>query len=406
MGFKKYKRVLAIVIDSIGVGDAPDAAKYNSAGADTLGHMAQWWVDNKGRALELPNMARLGLNLCRPGKPFAGIPTPAAPEGAFGRMQVTSFGNDSLDGHWEMMCLPARFHVDYFPQGFPDSLLDKIRAFSGRGIVCNKPYSGTEVIRDYGEHQLATGDLIVYTSGDSVLQIAAHEDVIPLDELYRICEYARTLINGPEITMGRVIARPYVGPDKNHFQRTANRHDYGLVPTGPTALDFLNDAGYDVIAVGKTYDLFCGHGFQKSYHNESNSDGMDHVDEVMAGDWTGLCFTNLVDFDAVYGHRRNPEGDGLALEDFDRRLGAVMADMHEDDLVLVTADHGNDPTYTGTDHTRELVPLLAWSPSMATDGAAGTDLGLRGTCSDMGATILDNFDVAGNGEGTSFLDRL
>ena len=402
----KYKRVLAIVIDSIGVGDAPDAAKYNSAGADTLGHMCQWWLDNKGRALELPNMARLGLGRVRPGKPLAGIPAAGAPAGAFGRMRVTGWGNDSLDGHWEMMCLPARFHVDYFPQGFPDSLLDKIREFSGRDIVCNKHYSGTEVIRDYGEHQMQTGDLIVYTSGDSVLQIAAHEDVIPLEELYRICEYARTLVNGPEITMGRVIARPYVGPDKNHFTRTANRRDYGLVPTGPTALDLLNDAGLDVIAVGKTWDLFCGHGFQKSYHNESNADGMDHVDEVMAGDWTGLCFTNLVDFDALYGHRRNPEGDGLALEDFDRRLGRVMEGMRGGDLVLVTADHGNDPTYAGTDHTRELVPLLAWSPSMAADGGAGADLGLRATCADLGATVLDNFSVAGNGEGTSFLDRL
>lgn len=403
MDYKRFMRALVIVIDSIGVGDAPDAAKYKSAGADTLGHMAQWWVDNMGRALELPNMARIGLNAARPGKPFAGIPSPEHPLGAYGRMQVTSFGNDSLDGHWEMMCLPARFHVDYFPEGFPQSLLKKIEDFSGRGIICNKPYSGTQVIHDYGERQMKTGELIVYTSGDSVLQIAAHEDVIPLDELYRICEYARSLINGPEITMGRVIARPYVGTDKDHFTRTANRRDYGLTPTGPTVVDFLHDAGYDTIAVGKTSDLLCGHGFGESYHNESNSDGMDHVDHVMGEDWCGLCFTNLVDFDAVYGHRRNPEGDGLALEDFDRRLGHVMEGMHDDDLVIVTADHGNDPTYTGTDHTRELVPLLAWSPSMP---AGGRDLGLRSTCCDLGATVLDNFGVAGNGEGTSFLDKL
>ena len=401
--YKRYKRILAIAIDSIGVGGAPDADKYNSAGADTLGHMASWFVREQGRPLALPNMTRLGLGLVRPGEPFTGIDAVANPAGAYGRMQVTSFGNDSLDGHWEMMCLPARFHVDYFPQGFPDSLLDKIREFSGRGILCNKPYSGTEVLRDYGEQQLATGDLIVYTSGDSVLQIAAHEDVIPLDELYRICEYARKLIDGPEITMGRVIARPYVGDSADTFVRTANRHDYGLVPTGPTAVDFLQQAGFDTIAVGKTYDLLCGHGFDRSYHNQSNSDGMDHVDEVMAQDWCGLCFTNLVDFDSIYGHRRDPLGDGLALEDFDRRLGRVMEAMHGDDLVLVTADHGNDPTYKGTDHTRELVPLLAWSPSMA---ATGTDLGLRSTCSDLGATILDNFNVAGNGEGASFLEQL
>lgn len=399
----RFNRVLAIVIDSIGVGGAPDAAHYNSEGADTLGHMAQWWLDTQGQPLQLPNMERLGLNLVRPGEPFAGLTSPAEPAGAYGRMQITSFGNDSLDGHWEMMCLPARFHVDYFPQGFPNSLLDKIRAFSGRGIVCNKPYSGTEVIRDYGEHHLTTGDLIVYTSGDSVLQIAAHEQVVPLEELYRICEYARTLINGPEITMGRVIARPFVGTCADDFTRTANRHDYGLTPIGPTVVDFLHEAGFDTIAVGKTYDLLCGHGFDRSYHNESNTDGMDHVDEVMAQDWRGLCFTNLVDFDAVYGHRRDPLGDGRALMEFDERLGQVMERMRDDDLVLVTADHGNDPTYRGTDHTRELVPLLAWSPSLA---APGTDLGLRATASDLGATILENFGVDGNGEGTSFLDQL
>lgn len=399
----RFNRVLAIVIDSIGVGDAPDAARYNSEGADTLGHMAQWWLDTQNRPLQLPNMERLGLNLVRPGEPFAGLTSPTEPAGAYGRMQITSFGNDSLDGHWEMMCLPARFHVDYFPQGFPNSLLDKIRAFSGRGIVCNKPYSGTEVIRDYGEHHLATGDLIVYTSGDSVLQIAAHEQVVPLEELYRICEYARTLINGPEITMGRVIARPFIGTCKDDFARTANRHDYGLTPTGPTVVDFLHEAGFDTIAVGKTYDLLCGHGFGRSHHNESNTDGMDHVDEVMAQDWRGLCFTNLVDFDAVYGHRRDPLGDGRALMEFDERLGQVMERMRDDDLVLVTADHGNDPTYRGTDHTRELVPLLAWSPALATPG---TNLGLRTTASDLGATILENFGVAGNGEGSSFLNQL
>lgn len=396
----RYQRILVIVIDSIGVGFAPDADRYKSAGADTLGHMAEYFERELGRPLNIPTMAQLGVAYTHPGG-LAGVPAPQAPCGAHGRMQVISLGNDSLDGHWEMMCLPTRFHVDYFPEGFPEELLDKLRTFSGRGILCNKPYSGTQVIYDYGEEQLRTGDLIVYTSGDSVLQIAAHEDVIPLDELYRICEYARTLINGPKITMGRVIARPYVGTCKEDFQRTANRHDYGLMPTGPTALTMLQDAGYDVISVGKTWDLFCGQGFDRTYHNESNMDGMDHVDEVMSQDWRGLCFTNLVDFDAVYGHRRNARGDGEALEAFDERLARVMDAMRPDDLLMVTADHGNDPTYTGTDHTRELVPLLAWSPSMA---AHGTDLGLRSTCSDLGATVLDNFGVTGNGEGESFLN--
>ncbi len=403
MRYKRYKRILVIVIDSIGVGDAPDAAAFNSEGADTLGHMASWWIENQGRALKLPHMARLGLNNTRPDRPFAGIPTPDMPTGAFGRMQVTSLGTDSLDGHWEMVCLPTRFHMDYFPQGFPESVIGKIEEFSGRGVICNMPYSGTQAIYDYGERQMQTGELIIYTSSDSVMQIAAHEDVIPVDELYRICSYARSLLNGPEITMGRVIARPYIGPDKEHFTRTARRHDFGLTPVGPTVLDFLHEAGYNTIAVGKTYDLLCGHGFEEHYRNKSNSDGMDHVDHVMTQDWCGLCFANLVDFDTLYGHRRDPLGDGLALEDFDRRLGHVLEGMRDDDLIIVTADHGTDPTYRGTDHTRELVPLLVWSPSL---NPGGCDLGLRSTCCDLGATVLDNFNVPGNGEGTSFLPRL
>lgn len=395
----RYNRILTIVIDSVGVGFAPDAEKYKSAGADTLGHMASYFVNELGRPLAIPALTKLGITRTHPDG-LAGIAEPTQLLGAHGRMQVTSYGNDSLDGHWEMMCLPARFHVDYFPEGFPPELLNKLEDFSGRGIICNKPYSGTQVLVDYGERQLETGELIVYTSGDSVLQIAAHEDIIPVDELYRICEYARTLINGPEITMGRVIARPYVGTSKDNFARTANRRDYGLEPCGPTALTRLHDAGFDVISVGKTWDLFCGQGFDTHYHNESNMDGMDHVDEVMAQDWQGLCFTNLVDFDTVYGHRRNARGYGEALEAFDERLAHVMDTMRPDDLLMVTADHGNDPTYMGTDHTRELVPLLAWSPSMK---AAGLDLGLRTTCSDVGATILDNFGVEDMGEGTSFL---
>ncbi|WP_085831015.1 phosphopentomutase [Collinsella vaginalis] len=398
-----FDRVLAIVIDSIGVGGAPDAERYHSDGADTLGHVASWFPRELGRPLALPHLEELGIALTHPGG-LEGVSSPEAPKAAHGRMQITSFGNDSLDGHWEMMCLPARFNVDYFPDGFPDELLDPIREFSGRGILCNKPYSGTDVIRNFGEEQLRTGDLIVYTSGDSVLQIAAHEEVIPLEELYRICEYARTLINGPAFTVGRVIARPYVGTNAGDFTRTANRRDYGLEPYGSTAIDFLHDAGYNTIAVGKTFDLFRGNGFSESFHNESNHNGMEHVIAVMGRrDWRGLCFTNLVDFDAVYGHRRDPKGDGLALEDFDAQLGEVMRLMGERDLLLITADHGNDPTYRGTDHTRELVPLLAWSPAMTTPGRG---LGLRTTASDLGATVLDNFKVAGNGEGRSFLTDL
>ncbi|RSX54873.1 phosphopentomutase [Bifidobacterium dolichotidis] len=395
----RYPRVFAIALDSIGIGEAPDAAKFNDVGSDTLGHIGAYM---KG-GLKLPNMQRLGLGNIREDNPIEGVEPIEKPIGSFGKMTVTSWGNDSLDGHWEMMCLPVRFDMSFFPEGFPQEIVDKLEAFSGRKVIVNKPYSGTEVIKDYGEHQMETGDLILYTSGDSVLQIAAHEDVIPVDELYRICEYARTLINGPEIIMGRVIARPYVGPDKDHFVRTSNRHDYGLEPTEPTALDFLHDAGLDVLAVGKTYDIFSGHGFDRNWRNKSNMDGMDHVDEAMGLDFTGLCFTNLVDFDAMYGHRRNTEGDAQALMDFDRRLGTVLDNMRDDDLLIITADHGNDPTYEGTDHTREFVPLLAYSPSMKHPGES---LGIRATASDMGATILENFHVEGNGNGTSFFEAI
>ncbi|NEG69522.1 phosphopentomutase [Bifidobacterium choloepi] len=400
----RYKRVFAIALDSIGIGEAPDAAKFNDVGADTLGHIGKYFAENVDGGLKLPNLQKLGLGNIRPADdPIPGCEPVEHPIGDFGKMTITSWGNDSLDGHWEMMCLPVKFNMSFFPEGFPQEIVDKLEKFSGRKVIVNKPYSGTEVIKDYGEHQMETGDLILYTSGDSVLQIAAHEDVIPVDELYRICEYARTLINGPEIVMGRVIARPYVGPDKDHFVRTANRHDYGLEPTEDTALDFLHNAGIDVLTVGKTYDIFSGHGVDKFWRNQSNMDGMDHVDEAMNEDFTGLCFVNLVDFDAMYGHRRNALGDGQALMDFDNRLGTVLANMHDDDLLIITADHGNDPTYTGTDHTREYVPLLAYSPSMIHPGQS---LGIRSTASDMGATILDNFQVAGNGNGLSFLTHV
>lgn len=394
-----YQRVFAIVLDSVGIGEAPDAAAFNDVGADTLGHVGEFY---QGK-LALPNLAKLGLGNIRADRPIAGVAPAANALGAFGKMQEVSAGKDSMDGHWEMMGLPVKQPLSTFPEGFPKALIDKIAAFSGRDVIVNRPYSGTEVIHDYGEEQMRTGALIVYTSGDSVLQIAAHEDVIPVAELYRICEYARSLVNGPEWTIGRIIARPYVGPDKDHFTRTANRHDFSLEPTGTTDLDRLNKAGLDVIGIGKINDIFSGHGITKGYHNESNMDGMDHVDEVMASDFHGFCFTNLVDFDAMYGHRRNPEGFGQALMDFDQRLGRVLANLKDDDLLLITADHGNDPGFRGTDHTREFVPLLAYSPAMAKPNQT---LGIRSTFADLGATILDNFGVAGAANGTSFLAQL
>ncbi|KRN45334.1 phosphopentomutase [Limosilactobacillus ingluviei] len=393
-----YKRVFAIVLDSVGAGPAPDGAAFGDQGADTLGHVGHHFAGK----LALPNLASLGLSNLH-ATPIEGVPVAHPAKGAYGRMVEISAGKDSMDGHWEMMGLPVERPLATFPKGFPASIIQQLEAFSGRKVIVNRPYSGTEVIKDYGEQQIATGDLIVYTSGDSVLQIAAHEEVIPLAELYRICEFARTLVNGPEYTVGRIIARPYVGPDKDHFTRTANRRDFSLEPTGATDLDRLKAAGLAVIGIGKINDIFSGHGITKGYHNESNMDGMDHVDEVMQTDFTGFCFTNLVDFDAMYGHRRNPAGFGQALMDFDRRLGTVLANLRPDDLLLITADHGNDPCYQGTDHTREVVPLLAYSPSMK---HGDIDLGQRATYADLGATILANFGVAGNGVGTSFLAQL
>ena len=392
-----YKRVFVIVMDSVGTGAAHDAAKFDDVGSDTLGHVGEYY---KG-ALKLPNLSKLGISNLRD-TPIEGVPVADPAIGDYGKMEEISAGKDSMDGHWEMMGLPVMKPLSTFPNGFPQEIVDKLEKFSGRKVIVNKPYSGTEEIHDYGERQMETGELILYTSGDSVMQIAAHEDVIPVEELYKICEYARTLVNGPEYTVGRIIARPYVGPDKDHFTRTANRHDFSLKPIGETDMDRLRAAGYDVIGVGKINDIFSGEGIDKGYHNESNMDGMDHVDEVMKQDFTGFCFTNLVDFDAMYGHRRNPKGFGQALMDFDKRLGKVLDEMKPDDLLMVTADHGNDPGFKGTDHTRENVPLLVYSPSM---NKSNQSLGLRKTFSDLGATILENFNVEPV-KGTSFYKEI
>lgn len=392
-----YKRVFVIVMDSVGTGAAHDTAKFDDVGSDTLGHVGEYY---KG-ALKLPNLGKLGISNLRD-TPIEGVLVADPAIGDYGKMEEISAGKDSMDGHWEMMGLPVMKPLSTFPNGFPQEIVDKLEKFSGRKVIVNKPYSGTEVIHDYGERQMETGELILYTSGDSVMQIAAHEDVIPVEELYKICEYARTLVNGPEYTVGRIIARPYVGPDKDHFTRTANRHDFSLKPIGETDMDRLRAAGYDVIGVGKINDIFSGEGIDKGYHNESNMDGMDHVDEVMKQDFTGFCFTNLVDFDAMYGHRRNPKGFGQALMDFDKRLGKVLDEMKPDDLLMVTADHGNDPGFKGTDHTRENVPLLVYSPSM---NKPNQSLGLRKTFSDLGATILENFNVEPV-KGTSFYKEI
>ncbi|MCI1974918.1 MAG: phosphopentomutase [Limosilactobacillus sp.] len=388
-----YQRVFAIVLDSVGTGQAKDAIKFDDVGADTLGHVGEYYQGN----LKLPNLGKMGLSNLRK-IPVEGVPVAKPAIGDYGQMAEISAGKDSMNGHWEMMGLPLTKPLDTFPNGFPTSLIKQIEGYSGRKVIVNKPYSGTQVIHDYGERQMKTGELIIYTSGDSVMQIAAHEEVIPVDELYKICKYARTLLNGPEYTVGRVIARPYIGPDQNHFVRTANRHDFSLAPTGRTDLERLQDAGYDVIGIGKINDIFSGRGISRGFHNESNADGMDHLDSVMREDFTGFCFTNLVDFDAKYGHRRNPKGFGEALMEFDQRLGHVLDEMRPDDLLLITADHGNDPGFRGTDHTRENVPLLVYSPTMK---ESNQSLGVRATFADLGATVLDNFNVKAE-KGTSF----
>ncbi|MBB1069385.1 phosphopentomutase [Limosilactobacillus sp. RRLNB_1_1] len=395
--YKKYQRIFGIVLDSVGTGAAADAVNYGDVGADTLGHVGAAY---QGK-LSLPNLGRLGISNLRE-KAILGVPKAAWPLAYYGKMAEISAGKDSMDGHWEMMGLPVQQPLSTFPTGFPQSIINKIAEFAGRDVIVNKPYSGTKVIHDYGERQLDTGELIIYTSGDSVMQIAAHEDVISVGELYKICQFARTLLNGPKYTVGRVIARPYIGPDKDHFTRTANRRDFSLEPTSLTVIDRMHQAGLTTIAVGKTNDIFSGRGFTRAYHNESNMDGMNHVDEVMNQDFTGFCFTNLVDFDTMYGHRRDQKGFGQALMDFDRRLGLVLDTLRTDDLLIITADHGNDPGFQGTDHTRENVPLLVYSPAMQASGSLGT----RPTFADLGATVLDNFNLTSGKYGTSFLDCL
>lgn len=395
--YKKYKRIFGIVLDSVGTGAATDAGKYDDNGADTLGHVGKAYAGK----LFLPNLQKLGISNLRD-QAILGVPRVNHPYAYYGKMKEVSSGKDSMDGHWEMMGLPVTMPLSTFPKGFPKIIIKQIEEFSGRPVIVNRPYSGTRVIHDYGERQMDTGELIIYTSGDSVMQIAAHEDVISVHELYKICKFARTLLNGPKYTVGRVIARPYIGPDKDHFTRTANRHDFSLAPTAPTDLDRLHTAGIDVIAIGKINDIFSGHRINNDYHNENNMDGMNHVYEVMKQNFTGFCFANLVDFDAMYGHRRNPQGFGQALMDFDHRLGTILQEIKPDDLLIITADHGNDPGFRGTDHTREDVPLLVYSPSMKNSSSLGT----RATFADFGATVLDNFNINSVGEGTSFLSQL
>lgn len=386
-----FKRVHLIVMDSVGIGEAPDAEKFGDVGSDTLGHIAE------EAGLTIPNLEKLGLGAIRPLK---GVKNDAAHLGYATKLQEVSAGKDTMTGHWEMLGLNTMKPFRVFPAGFPDALLKQIEDFSGRKILCNMPYSGTKVLEDYGKEQMETGALIVYTSADPVLQIAAHEEIIPLEELYRICQFVRDITKDDPYMIGRIIARPYLGTPGN-FTRTSNRHDYALDPFGKTVLNSLKDAGRDVVAVGKINDIFNGQGITAAVRTKSNMDGVDQLIQVMKQDFDGLSFTNLVDFDALFGHRRDVVGYAHAIEEFDLRLPEIFEAMRDDDLLLITADHGNDPTYSGTDHTREYIPLLAYSKKMTGQGALPV-----GHFADISATIAENFAVAPTENGTSFLAAL
>ncbi|MCQ5142797.1 phosphopentomutase [Enterocloster bolteae] len=378
----KYKRIFVVVLDSLGIGAVEDSPEYGDVGVDTLGHIAR-----EVPGLKIPNLKKLGMvNL----HPLEGMEPAEHPLGRYMRLKERSRGKDTMTGHWEMMGLLVTTPFQTFTShGFPKELIDELEKQTGRKIIGNKSASGTEILDELAEEEIREGHLIVYTSADSVLQICGNEETMGLDNLYHYCEIARELTLRDEWKVGRVIARPYTGMKKGEFRRTSNRHDYALKPYGRTALNALKDAGYDVVSIGKIYDIFDGEGLTQSNHSNSSVHGMEQTIQYAKTDFNGLCFVNLVDFDALWGHRRNPEGYGRELERFDEKLGELLPLLGEDDLLILTADHGNDPTYTGTDHTREQVPFIAYSPSME----GGKDLGSADTFAVIGATVADNFGV-------------
>ena len=382
MSVKKYKRIFTIVIDSLGAGAMPDAAEYGDAGTDTLGHISES-VDS----FVIPNLQKLGMANLHPLKQVEAVEKPLA---YYGKLREASTGKDTMTGHWEMMGLHITKPFKTFTDtGFPPELIAELEKRTGHKVIGNKAASGTAILDELAEEEIATGHMIVYTSADSVLQICGNEENFGLEELYRCCEIAREITMKDEWKVGRIIARPYVGKKKGEFKRTSNRHDYALKPYGRTALNALKDKGYDVISVGKIADIFDGEGITESNKSKSSVHGMEQTIEIAQRNFTGLCFVNLVDFDALWGHRRNPEGYAQELEKFDVKLGELLPLLREDDLLIITADHGNDPTHTGTDHTREKVPFIAYSPSMKENG----QLPESDTFAVIGATIADNFGV-------------
>ena len=394
---KKYKRVFTIVIDSLGIGAMPDGEKFGDVGVNTLGHISEA-VEN----FRIPTLQKLGMaNLT----PLRQVPAVENPLGYQAALRERSNGKDTMTGHWEIMGIETKKPFKTFTEhGFPKELIEELEKRTGHKVIGNKSASGTEIIDELGEEEIATGHMIVYTSADSVLQICGNEETFGLEELYRCCEIARELTMKEEWRVGRVIARPYIGKKKGEFERTSNRHDYALKPPMKTALDVLKDHGLDVISVGKIKDIFDGEGITEAYKSKSSVHGMEQTIDIAKKDFHGLCFVNLVDFDAKWGHRRNPEGYAKELEMFDEKLKILLENLKDDDLLIITADHGNDPTYTGTDHTREKVPFLAYGKAMEGNGM----LPEQDTFAVIGATIVDNFGLhmPENTIGTSLLSYL
>lgn len=393
----EYKRIFVIVLDSLGIGAMPDAEKFGDCGVDTFGHILE-----KMGTLDIPNLRKLGMLNLHPAENMSGIENPI---GRYMRIGEASNGKDTMTGHWEMMGIKTTKPFKTFTEnGFPPELIQELEKRCGKKVIGNKSASGTEIIEELGEEEIETGAMIVYTSADSVLQICGNEETFDLANLYRCCEIAREITMKEEWRVGRVIARPYVGKKKGEFKRTSNRHDYALKPTGATALNALKDAGFDVIGVGKINDIFCGEGITETYRSKSSVHGMEQTIEICQKEFNGLCFVNLVDFDALWGHRRNAEGYGKEIEKFDKNLGVLLEELGEDDLLILTADHGNDPTYTGTDHTREYVPFLAYSKKMEHGGKIDD----QDTFAVIGATVAENFgvDMPENTIGTSILREL
>ena len=385
------KRVFLMVLDSVGIGEMPDAAQYGDAGSNTLA------AASTSSYFSMPNMQKLGLfNIdgveCRPAVDH--------PSAAFARMTEVSKGKDTTIGHWEIAGIASPKPLPTYPDGFPKELLDAFSSQTGRKVLCNKPYSGTEVIKDYGKEHVETGALIVYTSADSVFQIAAHESVVPVEELYRYCQIARKLLTG-EHSVGRVIARPFTGEYPN-YTRTTNRHDFSLLPPSTTMLDQLSDNGFDVVAIGKIYDIFAGRGITEAIRTGGNDEGIARTIEWTKRDFNGLCFINLVDFDMLYGHRNDVEGYAKGLTTVDQAIPEILAGLREDDLLMITADHGCDPSTPSTDHSREYTPWVIAGPKVK----SGVNLGTLPTFADIGATILDYFGVKPEITGTSRLHEI